>query len=231
MTTRYRIMAIFALAVAWSLSATHWLSPNQQRGWYFAELELGASLGRDLSMERQHELIARARRHDRGATIVYPESTLGLWTPTVDHFWRKGLSGSDVTVIAGATVVDTRGYDNVLVRITASESEVLYRQRMPVPVSMWQPWRPWLGHSGGARAHFFANPVVSAEAVRIAPLICYEHLLVWPVLQSMMHDPDLVVAVANSWWAEKTSVAAIQRASVEAWARLFDKPLIIAFNR
>ena len=65
---------------------------------------------------------------------------------------------------------------------------------------------------------------------RIAPLICYEQLLVWPILQSMAHRPDLIVAIGNGWWTAGTSVAAIQKASSAAWARLFGLPLVVSFN-
>jgi hypothetical protein len=95
---------------------------------------------------------------------------------------------------------------------------------------MWQPWRPWLGESGGARAHFFANPVTEIDGARIAPLICYEQLILWPVLQSALHSPAVVVAVGNGWWTKGTSIVAIQKASAEAWARLFGVPLVTAFN-
>jgi len=101
---------------------------------------------------------------------------------------------------------------------------------MPVPGSMWQPWRPLLGASGGARAHFFSNPVVTVAGGRIAPLICYEQLIVWPVLQSMLQEPDILVAVGNGWWTKGTSIVAIQRASTQAWARLFDKSVVFSFN-
>ena len=95
---------------------------------------------------------------------------------------------------------------------------------------MWQPWRSWLGQTGGARADFFANPVAELDGRKIAPLICYELLVVWPILQSMRSDPDVIVAVGNGWWTSGTSIVEIQRASVAAWARLFDKPLTISFN-
>jgi len=89
---------------------------------------------------------------------------------------------------------------------------------------------PEIGKTGGAIAQFFANPVVSVGGQRVAPLICYEQLIIWPVLQSMLHNPDLVIAVGNDWWTKGTSITAIQRASTEAWARLFDKPLVMSFN-
>ncbi len=96
---------------------------------------------------------------------------------------------------------------------------------------MWQPWKRFIGADGGAAAHFFANPVASLDGLRIAPLICYEQLIVWPILQSIAHDPDFIVAVANGWWTKGTSVIDIQQAGTKAWARLFDKPLVLAVNR
>jgi predicted amidohydrolase len=165
---------------------------------------------------------------------VLPESALGFWTPTLARSWQSGLTGTDITVIAGAALIDARGYDNVLVTISAPRAEILYRARMPVPGSMWQPWRSWMGdgngNEGGARAHFFDNPVVEVGTVKVAPLICYELLLVWPVLQSAFHHPDAIVAVGNGWWTAGTSIIDTQQASSEAWARLFGLPLVISFN-
>ena len=46
----------------------------------------------------------------------------------------------------------------------------------------------------------------------------------------MLHDPDIIVAVGNGWWTSGTSIIAIQRANAVAWARLFNKPLVISFN-
>jgi hypothetical protein len=108
---------------------------------------------------------------------------------------------------------------------------VRYRERMPVPVSMWQPWLSLLGEPAGARADFFANPVVSVSGIRVATLICYEQLLVWPVLQSRLGSPDVLVAAANGWWTGGTNIVAIQIAATTAWARLFDLPLAMAINR
>jgi hypothetical protein len=91
-------------------------------------------------------------------------------------------------------------------------------------------WLRWTGQGGGARADFFANPVVEVDGVRIAPLICYEQLILSPVLQSMLYSPEVIVAVGNGWWTENTSIVAIERASVSAWARLFGLPIVMTFN-
>ncbi|TBZ07429.1 conjugal transfer protein TraB [Rhizobium leguminosarum] len=232
LATRIWPAVAIAFAGLWLWSAAIWADPKLPEGWRGVDLELGASLGREAGLQRQRDIIATVRNatSDGARYVVLPESALGYWTSTVERFWTGAFSDDDATVITGAAMVDPRGYDNVLVAIDRKGSRILYRERMPVPGSMWQPWRSWFGESGAARADFFANPVVPIGAGRGAPLICYEQLIVWPVLQSMLHDPDFIIAVGNGWWTDGTSIVAIQRTTATAWAKLFAKPLVIAFN-
>lgn len=232
MTTTWRPAAILALGGFWLWSAATWTPPSLPQGWIGVDIQLGQSLGRDVSLERHRALIGIVKRKaaEGARIVVLPESALGFWTPTVERLWRDELRGSSVTVVAGAALIEKNGYDNVMVAVSGEGAAVLYRERMPVPVSMWQPWRGWFGETGGARAHFFANPVVELGGKRIAPLICYEQIILWPALQSALHAPDLIVAVGNGWWTAGTSIVAIQKASAEAWAKLFGMPLVTAFN-
>ncbi|CUX66437.1 Conjugal transfer protein TraB [Agrobacterium tumefaciens str. Kerr 14] len=234
MATRFWPAAAIILGGFWLWSAAMWTEPELPDVWKGVDLHEGQNLGRDGSLLYHRDLIATMRRRIAGnpdtQIVVMPESTLGFWTPTLARAWGGSLRGLGLTVIAGAAVVDPGGYDNVMVAISADAAKVLYRERMPVPGSMWQPWLRWTGQRGGARADFFGNPVVELNGTRIAPLICYEQLIVWPVLQSMLHSPQVIVAVGNGWWTENTSIVAIQKASVSAWARLFGLPLVVAFN-
>jgi hypothetical protein len=232
MTTKGWPIASIALGGLWLWSATTWAAPPLPDGFQGVDLDMGQSLGRDGTLERQRDLIASVMRAGEQVAriVVLPESALGYWTPSVEQLWHEALANGDVAVIAGAAVIDPQAYDNVLVEISAGKAGILYRERMPVPVSMWQPWRRLVGQGGGARAHLFANPTVELGDRRIAPLICYEQLVVWPVLQSMLHKPDAIVAVGNGWWTAGTSIMAIQNASTIAWARLFALPLVTATN-
>ncbi len=232
LVTRFWPAVTLALLSLWLWSAATWTEPNLADGWDGVDLDLGASLGRDAGLERHRALmsIVRDRVRRDGSVVVLPESALGNWTPTIERLWTRALSGTSTTLIAGAAEMTADGYDNVLVAVSEHGGHVLYRERMPVPGSMWQPWRTWLGQSGSARADVFANPVVELNGKTIAPLICYEQLLVWPVLQSMLWNPGVIIAVGNGWWTSGTSIVGIQRASVTAWARLFAKPLIMSFN-
>jgi hypothetical protein len=232
LTTKLWPVAAIALGAAWFWAAASWAPPPGPDGWRGVDTAMGASLGRAAELEQHRALLGHVQRvaEASGRVVVLPESALGLWTPTVSQFWMDALRTARVVVIAGAAVVDRQGYDNVLVEIGAGQARVLYRERMPVPVSMWQPWLSWIGEGGSARAHLFANPIVTSQGRRIAPLICYEQLLIWPVLQSMLQAPDMIVATGNGWWTAGTSIVGIQRASAEAWARLFGVPLVVAFN-
>ena len=55
--------------------------------------------------------------------------------------------------------------------IDAHGGRVLYRERMPVPVSMWRPWERWTGETGGAvrqiqtgRLQLYALMLIAAVA-------------------------------------------------------------------
>jgi hypothetical protein len=233
MTSRYWPAVAIVLGTFWLWSTATWTSPDLPEGWKGVDLEQGESLGRDGSLDYHRDLIAmvRAAAGENTRFIVLPESALGFWTPTVAKLWSQGLQGSELTVIAGAAVIDPGGYDNVMVTISADEARILYRERMPVPVSMWQPWGAWTRQGEGARANLFGNPVVQIDGEKLAALICYEQLLLWPVLQSMMHSPTAIVAPGNGWWTAGTSIVAIQNVSVMAWAKLFGLPVVTAFNR
>lgn len=233
MTTRMAPAVALAAVVATAISAEGWSRPSAPEAWRGIDSSVGAAFGRAGAFDQQQSLIARVRQEaNEGAkVIVLPESALGMLTPTVERLWVDALADLDITVIAGAAVINTTGYDAVMVALDRRGVRPLYRERMPVPVAMWQPWAKWFGLSGGARATAFGDPVAEMAGHWFAPLICYEQLLVWPILQSALHRPNAIIAIANGWWAKNTSIPAIQRASVEAWARLFNLALVTAVNR
>ncbi|WP_442920901.1 conjugal transfer protein TraB [Mesorhizobium sp. CCNWLW176] len=232
MTTRRWSVAAAVMAGLWGWSAATWTAPPLSKDWMGIDLELGQSLGRETGLDLHRDLIATVKNAaaEGARAVVLPESALGFLTPTVERLWSMELHGTSVTVLAGAAVLNSGGYDNVTVKVSGNGAHVLYRERMPVPVSMWQPWRAWTGQGGGAHAHFFANPVIEVAGTRIAPLICYEQLILWPTLQSMLLSPDVIVATGNGWWTSGTSIVDIQKASATAWAKLFGVRLVTAFN-
>ncbi|WP_245414232.1 MULTISPECIES: conjugal transfer protein TraB [unclassified Nitratireductor] len=232
MTTKVWPITTLVLGGAFAWSAATWTDPSLPDGWIGVDTEFGGERGTYAELFQHRETIAavKAAVAQGNKIVVLPEGAAGVWSPTVERLWVRELKGVDVTVNAGAILVDEQGYDNVMVEVSGEGARILYRQRMPVPVSMWQPWLALIGKSGGARAQFFANPIVEFGGARIAPLICYEQLIVSPFLQSALYSPDIIVATGNGWWTDGTSIVAIQKSATIAWARLFDLPLIMAFN-
>ncbi|MFC3722026.1 conjugal transfer protein TraB [Neoaquamicrobium sediminum] len=232
MTTRVWPIASLVLggAVAWS--AVTWTAPILPQGWIGVDTKFGGERGGNAGFfqHRETNSVVKAAAAEGYEVVVLPEGAAGIWTPTVEHLWASELAGLEIIVNAGAIIVDEQGYDNVMIELGSEGGSILYRERMPVPVSMWQPWLALTGDVGGARAHFFANPIVELAGRRVAPLICYEQLLIWPVLQSALHSPNTIVATGNGWWTEGTSIVAIQKAAVVAWGSLFGLPLVLSFN-
>ena len=64
----------------------------------------------------------------------------------------------------------------------------------------------------------------------VAPLICYEVSLTWPILASMASRPDSILVIANAYWGSGTLMAEQARAYTRAWSRLFNLPAILAIN-
>lgn len=229
MTTKFWPIAMFLGLGAFAWSAAQWTPPTVPEGWAGINTSFQIAEAGQYADYAQHMATIAMVKEAAGEgtqTIVLPEGALGIWTAATEQLWTRELAVLDVTVNAGAIVIDQTGYDNVMVEMSGAGAEVIYLERMPVPLSMWQPWT-----TSGANAHFFANPVVDFAGVSILPLICYEQLIIWPVLQSMLFDPEVMVATGNGWWTGDTNIVHIQKASAEAWASLFGLPLVLAFNR
>lgn len=233
MTTRWVWSGGAVAAIAFVVSATTYVSVQPLPSWRGLDTVVGRSavIAPFLDPDKQQELLGQVRTaaSEGARVIVLPESAAGIWTPTTARLWRDAVG--DATLLVGATNLQPDGYDNVMVAVTAGGDAIPYRQRMPIPVSMWQPWAGLLGQSAGASASFVGDSVVAVAGKRVAILICYEQLLIWPVLQSFWHDPEILVGTGNGWWTEGTSIIPIQKATVEAWARLFGVPVVTAFNR
>ena len=141
----------------------------------------------------------------------------------------EALNGGDPSLPQAVT---TRGltddsradwYENTLLFIGAYSSA--FHQRVPVPVGMWQP----LG-GGGVPLHLNGPAVIEVDRQRLAVLICYEQILVSPVLTSMLQRPTVLVGISNVYWFAGTTIPRYQASATRAWAKLFALPYLTATN-
>lgn len=176
------------------------------------------------------EIIDQATALPARSVAVYPETLIGYWNMPTADLWEstdKLLAARGSTVLLGG-LLNTgtpQLYDNAIIAVGADPG-VKYLQRVPIPISMWKPFT-----GTGAREHWFDTGIFTVQGRPVAGLICYEQLLIWPALVSLAHGPQAIIAPANSWWSKTTSIPGIQRTALRAWARLFNIPLITAFNQ
>jgi apolipoprotein N-acyltransferase len=136
------------------------------------------------------------------------------------------VTGSDKTLLVGAAtpIAGERLYSNSLVILSETRRASVH-QRIPVPGGMWNPFR-----KDGFAMNLLAPGTAVVGDQRVAVLICYEQLLVWPMLRSAIERPTLLIAASNEAWTSATKVPAIQHVCARAWARLFGLPLVSAIN-
>ncbi len=214
-----------------------------------------------LAVYRVAEQIQREALSAQASVIVFPETVVSYWTASTDAFWQQTLAepkASGKTVLIGARIPREQFcpcplYDfsaelamlnnapPLSVRLPTSEERspayfngvvirgadtAIFEQRIPVPVAMWNPFRP-----GSAPLNVNGPALLRIVGKRTAILICYEQLIVWPVLTSMLHNADVLVGIANDYWAFGTTIPRFQRSAVQSWARLFGISYVLAVNR
>lgn len=177
---------------------------------------------------------------DKDKVIVLPETifdTLNNEKTNVIAEYIKNSENSEAVILAGAKKeLNKNEYENGIYAFTCQGElpNVHYIQRFPVPVSMWQPWKG--GYS--CRCDWFGKGVLDIGLKHnAAALICYEHVLAFPVFRSFMHmpfsgdnRPETILAVTNQWWSVDTEIPNIQKQSLLTWCRLFGVPAITADN-
>lgn len=139
---------------------------------------------------------------------------------------RASVPGDQSNGVTAATPsVQSRAplYQNaVLIRGVQSG---LFLQRIPVPIGMWEPFS-----DSGVPINLHGPGILRIAKQRAAVLICYEQLLTWPILASMLERPTVILAVANDCWVQGTPVPRYQAATTQSWTRLFHVPLVRAVN-
>ena len=161
---------------------------------------------------------------------VFPESAVSRWNEATEMFWQPTLallkaSGKTIILGAGVSKPGTGQFDNVLL-IRGAQNGPDLPQRIPVPIGMWRAGTPT-----GVPIHMWGSGTVNIAGERAAILICYEELLVWPILMSATEHPILIIGIANDYWATSTRIPKVQISAMQAWSRLFGIPNLLATNR
>ncbi len=168
--------------------------------------------------KRQTSLFAKVRSAKEKIVLLPEGIVTGGWTRIGKKLWSK----EPKTVLIGAELKIGRP-ENIIVD---SQSGKIYRQRQPIPFSMWRPF-----DSSSYAASWFQNPLLEVSGKQIAPLICYEGFLVWPVVHSYLAGATGIAATGNYWWDRDKKLSVIHESIVKSWSRLFSIPYTMAVNQ
>jgi hypothetical protein len=167
--------------------------------------------------------------------VIFPEMVAGKWTDVEEDMWRDvdafAKANNSAVLIGAQRVISGRQYDNALVVLGDQRliSKNLIKSRISMPFSNWNPFSQW---SATLNISPENNGVLVINKEPAAVLICYEQMLVWPILQSMTNSqkPELIITVSNLWWAKKTYIPKIMENTTSMWGRLFNVPVLRAVN-
>ena len=231
--SRFRL---YSVAITAMLSAICYVShpgiPVVPSTWQGHDTELGGSeLSKQTSMALYNAVVyVQETAFDSNAPIqVFPEGIINHWTPSAEGFWQSTyseLQQNHQSILFGAEEYGPHGgqYRNEL--LLRGQYTATFQQRFPIPYAMWRPW-----DNIGVPIHYFGPATLAIGPRRAAPIICYEQLLVAPVLLSAQQKPDVFLAIANDYWAKDTYIPNIQQTAITAWSRLFWIPLVTATNK
>src|SRR5206468_11538120 len=126
--------------------------------------------------------------------IIFPETVVSIWNEATDAFWDgtlERLNRDGKTILVGANVSDTRTphYFNAIV-IRGLHRQGDFLQRIPIPIAMWAPYG-----ERGVPLRLDGAGTLDIAGRRAAILICYEDLLVWPVITSFAQHPTVLVGI------------------------------------
>jgi hypothetical protein len=205
--------------------------PGRPTDWEVVNTTFGNTSVKPSDLVHQFR-VARDIQHraleSRASVIVFPETVVPSWTEATDLFWRPtltSLASKGKTILIGA-LINVKGsekYQNVVLIRGAMRGQFV--QRIPVPVAMWKPFS-----NDGVTLNLNAPNTIEIGKHRVASLICYEQILTWPLIRSMMGRPNIVVGVSNHHWAHGTGIPEVQRRVFFSWIRLFRIPYVLATN-
>lgn len=135
----------------------------------------------------------------------------------------KALNNIDTQSSRVPIKPSTQPIDNTLL-VVGAESATFY-QRVPVPIGMWQPFS-----KASVPLRLGAPGVLTIDGQRAAVLICYEQLLTFPILASMLHHPTVIIGISNTFWVGGTTIPRYQATALRGWAKLFRLPYFLAVN-
>jgi hypothetical protein len=202
-------------------------------GWGARDLSLARPMERigELEALAMHPKVQSLIESSNADVLILPESAIPRWNDATALIWEPvadGLAATNRLVLAGTTFPEpgSRKQRNGAVVLGLANSIPRISQRLPVPIAMWNPF-----HDDGFVACPSCPDTFEIAGQRVALSICYEQLLVLPVLLSLAESPSVLVGISSTAWTQQTSIPRSQELCLWAWGRLFRLPVLNATLR
>jgi hypothetical protein len=228
------IIGTCACGLAGAGIALHEPPPIQPvRGVQPVRTQWGGLRSQDDALQRT-ELIGRVKAASGTATLVWPESILGRYEPSMYFVLdiealQAARSAGLVQVIGMDIPLQGKGLLNSAVAFYPDGSTATAVARQPAPISLWRPWRATDTYVASWAAH---NMLKLGQGDRAAVIFCYEEYLpVLYLLNEALDRPTMYLALANTWAARDATSSAIQTWHSLGMAKLFARDYLKAENR
>lgn len=224
------LLAVVLLSVAANMLYT---APQKPEGWVGATIERGEPR-RDDDLQwwrEENEWLAGLALDalERGAQVVVlpemiaGESHMGNLRPWAEL--AKYAAANDRTVVFGAlNRTSATRYQNGVV-ILSKDGLRRAGSRLPMPVGLWRPWSRW-----SAEADWFGLSQFNIGGRKVALSVCFEDFMLYPFMLSMLptdgRRPDVVISMANNWFAKDRASVFIQSRTIYLMSRLYGVPLV-----
>lgn len=194
---------------------------NQSHGWIAHDTQFINNPKTLLAhLQRQWALLSDINSN---GIHVFPEAIADKWDGFLASQWLATLP-NNTTALVGAFLHQDNNWQNVIVSIDKQTAKVIYRQRLPMTAGMFNPFS-----TNNFSLNLFGKPTATVNHQRVGFAICFEHVVLLPMLQTTWEKPNIIVAPANVWWSPK-SLQLAQRQSLRLWQQWLGKPIIEAIN-
>ncbi len=172
---------------------------------------------------------AAERAYEDGFRVaILPEQIAGAWGRSSETYLtarlKDHLQEGRTLIVGGAINVSGRYLNTAF--ILSKDGVDHYYARQSVPVSMWRPWA-----QNSYASNWLASGIKIIDGQKVLMSMCYEDFLFGLGLLPFIQDrPDLIVSMANGWWAGNSNEVQVQRLHITSLGRVFGVPVVRSVN-